>query len=214
MGQISADSPSFTHYVRSLGYTVGSNVGIGVIPTNSIYTPLEVAGNIKAWSNVTVGNAFQQLRISPSNIHNVEGTMEYASEANLLIRSDNNNTSLGGRVEVHCASTYVARFSPGGFKVFGDLDYTGTLMRNGVPVSLGGGSTTASPSPWKEFGANTYILGSNVGIHTESPQYPLDVNGDMRAKGNIVVEVEGAAMSLSTSAVRNTSGDVHLSILC
>lgn len=188
-------------------YTVGSNVGIG---TTTPFQTLEAVGNIKAWSNMWVGDGFQQLRISPSNIQNVSGTMEYASEANLLIRSDNNNTSLGGRVEVYCASTNVARFSPGGFKVFGDLDYTGTLMRNGVPVSLGGGSTTASPSPWKEFGANTYILDSNVGVNTESPLYPLDVNGGMRARGDIISEFGSGSMTLSPTSVRNTSGEMRV----
>ena len=120
-------------------------------------------------------------------------------------------SSLGGRVEVYCASKYVARFSPGGFKVFGDLDYTGTLMRNGVAVSLGGGSTTTSPSPWKEFGNITYILDSNVGIGTDSPRYPLDIGiGGMRAMGDIIAQVGASAMTLSTNSVRNTSGEMRV----
>jgi hypothetical protein len=66
--------------------------------------------------------------------------------------------------------------------VNGDINFTGTLRSNGVPFIGGGGSQ------WSNNGANVFITSSNIGIGTTSPSYLLDVNGESRINGNLILE--------------------------
>jgi hypothetical protein len=65
--------------------------------------------------------------------------------------------------------------------VVGDINMsTGSSFRiNGVAQSFGGGGG-GGPSVWSELSGNAYRNSGNVGINTSTPQYKLDVNGDIR----------------------------------
>jgi hypothetical protein len=65
--------------------------------------------------------------------------------------------------------------------VVGDVNFTGTLRQNGVLYASGGGGS----SQWSNTSSNVYLLSSNVGIGTSTPQYPLEVNGDVGITGNL-----------------------------
>ena len=61
--------------------------------------------------------------------------------------------------------------------VTGDINFTGSLYKNGSPY--GGGST--SQTQWSSNSSNIFILNSNVGIGTSTPSFALDVNGTVNA---------------------------------
>ena len=61
--------------------------------------------------------------------------------------------------------------------VVGSVNVTGSVLVNGVPVALTGGS-------WTQSGTSLYYIGGNVGIGTMSPAYGLDVVGDVNITGS------------------------------
>jgi len=58
--------------------------------------------------------------------------------------------------------------------VSGDINLTGSLRINGTAQTFGGSSA------WTESSGNVYRSSGNVGINTSTPQYKLDVDGDIR----------------------------------
>lgn len=74
--------------------------------------------------------------------------------------------------------------------VDGDINFTGSIRRNGVIIDLtgstGGGSGGGS-SMWSVVNTNdiNYTIG-NVGIATTTPAYDLDVDGNINFTGNIL----------------------------
>ena len=53
----------------------------------------------------------------------------------------------------------------------GDINFTGTLRRNGDPVD----TSTTGTSPWSTSGTMAYYLTGKVGIGTSSPDRQLDI---------------------------------------
>lgn len=73
--------------------------------------------------------------------------------------------------------------------VVGDINYTGSLLKNGsnVPTGGGGGGSGLS-SQWASDVSNVYVgLNSNVGIGVSNPSVPLEVKGDTKISGNLVM---------------------------
>jgi hypothetical protein len=64
--------------------------------------------------------------------------------------------------------------------VVGDVNLTGTFRQNGVPY-IGSQWSNSSSQP------NVFLMGSNVGIGTNSPQSLLHVAGDVRFDSNIIM---------------------------
>ena len=93
--------------------------------------------------------------------------------------------------------------------VTGDLNFTGVLRQNGAAY-IG--------SQWSNNAANVFLLGSNVGIGTSSPQQPLEVNGTIITRSTTsptiiivnsntnqqaVIAVAASALQFSSSAASN-----------
>lgn len=72
--------------------------------------------------------------------------------------------------------------------VSGDINFTGTLYKNNVPFSSGGSSQFTSS------GASIYITGSNVGIGTTTPSYPLHVVGETYVSSNLCFQNNGSGL--------------------
>jgi trimeric autotransporter adhesin len=74
-----------------------------------------------------------------------------------------------------------------------------------VPMS-GGGTNTHSDSSFVRTLVNTNFIGGNLGIGVVTPQYKLDVNGDIRLNGNGNIVMQGGIfMRNFDSASGNTS---------
>jgi hypothetical protein len=74
--------------------------------------------------------------------------------------------------------------------VIGDINYTGSLLKNGSLVSTGGGGggTSNLSSQWSSDVSNVYIgQSSNVGIGVSNPSMPLEVKGDTKISGNLIM---------------------------
>jgi hypothetical protein len=65
----------------------------------------------------------------------------------------------------------------------GDINFTGTLRSNGTPFVGGGGGA----SGWSNNSSNVFVIGSNVGIGTSTPQRALHVVGDVQFDSNIFI---------------------------
>jgi hypothetical protein len=55
--------------------------------------------------------------------------------------------------------------------------------------------TSSGLSPWSTSGSNIYKSGGNVGINTSTPQYKLDVNGDINMSTGSSLRINGVAQS-------------------
>jgi hypothetical protein len=63
--------------------------------------------------------------------------------------------------------------------VTGDINFTGSLLSNGVAF-IGDGSK------WTESGSNISYVTGNVGIGTDTPAHTLDVTGDINFTGSLL----------------------------
>jgi hypothetical protein len=64
--------------------------------------------------------------------------------------------------------------------VFGDINFTGSLLSNGVEFIGGGGDG----SKWTETGSNISYVSGNVGIGTTDPTEKLEVNGNVSVRNS------------------------------
>ncbi|MCB9191553.1 MAG: hypothetical protein H6602_07810 [Flavobacteriales bacterium] len=87
--------------------------------------------------------------------------------------------------------------------VTGDINLTGELLQNGVPMA----------GVWSSSGNNTYRSSGNVGVGNDSPSYPLDVDGTTATTRALNVEnpYTGAANSygIYASAPQGGTGTKH-----
>ena len=161
-----------------------SNVGIAGILTVSNAAVFQ--SNVVISSNLNVSNAanFQ------SNL-GIAGQLMVSNAAffqsNVVISSNLNvSNTFSNLGNVYFASNLAVMSNIGvgvanpQFKmdVGGDLNFTGTLRYNGVPY-IG--------SQWSNVTKNVFLLGSNVGLDTQTPQAVLDVAGSTLIRSNLNV---------------------------
>ena len=81
------------------------------------------------------------------------------------------------------------------------IDLAGSMISLSSTGSFNFLDSNGSPTPvagWTTNNANIYIISSNVGINTSTPQYPLDINGAINAIGYCNLLIDNAS-SLSTT---------------
>ena len=129
-----------------------------------------------AMANVTASTAMvadgvqattsSNLLIYPAGLGGI-----YSSNATVTVQDANHNTVF----QVSALGTVTNQLA-----MFSNVELTGSLTRNGLPFTSGGGGQGWS----NNFSGSVYTF-SNVGIHTSTPQYGLDVNADVRFNSNM-----------------------------
>ena len=161
-GGVSAASLSVTG-----GSSLTGNVGVGTTSPSSF--KLQVAGNIGPDADFTttaynLGSASQRFStVYGQTFSNGSNSVTLTSTGNNVILDPQTNTIF------QTAGVEKARFASNGnlgigttnptypLDVNGDINYTGTLRLNGVPVTLGG-------SQWTTSGSDIYYTTGNVMI--------------------------------------------------
>lgn len=102
-------------------------------------------------------------------------------------------------------------FSAGGVKINGDL----TLVKETIDplrvLYFSNGSSQFSASPWSLNNSDLYYLGGNVGIG-KVPTSPLDVNGDIKLLGNLLLTSPSTIMLDNTPFMSINSNFYNISI--
>lgn len=168
--------------------TSACNVGIG---TNNALVTLDVYGSSNAFG---YSNVFIHAAVG-SNLNSNDGGLVFGSinGQNPYIGATGSNYNLNfatsntiamtispqGRIGVGKSNPSVALDVVGSIIATSNItasniNFTGSLLQNGSPY-IG--------SQWTTNTSNVYITGSNVGIGTTTPQYPLDVSGAGRIGG-------------------------------
>ena len=174
---------TFDATVSNMLSTPQINIGnISLINSNNA---LEVSGsihvidNVVFESNLTIGG---QLNVNAFNTPNV---------STLQINM--------GNTGIYNVNSYIGigKSNPGyNLDVEGDINVTGSLYNNGVPINV---------SQWTSDNTNSniYVTGSNIGINTTLPMFPLDVCGEARISSNM--SVGGDLTVFGTLSVSNVN---------
>ena len=145
--------------------TITGNVGIG--KTNP-GTELDIVGTMRLGDGVRVAD----LSILPqSGMLAIQGTGLEVGTANLFVDTTT------GRIGAGTAT-------PGyNLDVNGDINFTGDFYKNGTLYTSIIGST-----PWATLDSNVYYTAGSVGVGTSTPEFTLDVDGDINFSGNVTKE--------------------------
>jgi len=147
----------------------------------------ELSG-ISSASNDTTKDYFMEIIIDG----NVQGSRKRLTHFNYLRKDVDDSTTgdltisnilnfLSGGYIQELADRFIFNKS---LEVTGDINATGEIYSNNTKVCLEDGTNcqSVSSSKWSENGSMIYYNDGNVGIGTTSPDYALDVNGNIRVK--------------------------------
>ena len=205
----------------------GSNVGIG---TTAPQKSLHVSGDAQVDSNLWLGGqiSMQGLCVSRNNgsvaniITTVTSIPGYTWNSNVTLAAANSNYAVismigtaeamrvagNGYVGVGTALPQKLLHVGGDVQVDGQIALQGLCVSrgNGTGSNVGGGSNVSSAVTWTTAnGSNSvFVLGSNVGIGTSTPAFPLDVAGNINCSGNL------CAGNLGVFRNRVINGDMRL----
>lgn len=160
---------------------MASNVGIN---TTTPAQALDIVGSVAISSNILFDGTDGRRVLLVPNV-NTNGYMGIGREASTFVQSIGATTdsmkfvswSAGGTSNT-VMRVYGATAGTTGLDVTGDLNFSGTLKKGGVPY-VG--------SQWSNNSSNVFILGSNIGIGTSTPQNALDVSGAVSVSSNLTV---------------------------
>jgi acyl-[acyl carrier protein]--UDP-N-acetylglucosamine O-acyltransferase len=168
---------------------VMANVGIG---TSNPVQNLDIIGSTRVTGTfISAGSCIirkAQGAVDTSNAFQFYGVNGLSNNGSNLYLQANNAVILQSGL-----LNEVARFRTGRVDITGDVNFTGTLYNNNVAFS-GGGS-----SQWSTNGAAVTLLGSNVGIGTSNPSYPLHV---VAGSNSTSIFAAGDIIGLSDASVK------------
>jgi hypothetical protein len=144
---------------------------IGILNTNPSY-PLDVTGDINLTGDLRKNGVIQTFGGGGSSVWSLNGTKAYYNSGNVGINTSTPQYELDVNGDINMSS--------------------GSSLRiNGVAQSFGGGGS----SVWSLNGTKAYYNSGNVGINTSTPQYELDVNGDINMSSGSSLRINGVAQS-------------------
>lgn len=143
----------------------GNNVGVNTQPT-SIYA-LDVSGTLRANTFIGDGSSLTGINTDGGDANTVGGILP-----GQFLRSDTTDIHSSGTLIINSSGLRINDNIPLGFGTGSDVE----LSCNGTVLSVGG--TT-------RFTANVAVDG-RLGINDITPSYELDVNGTIRATGDII----------------------------
>lgn len=166
--------------------TINSNLSVNGWLSNigdaSIGGSLVVGSNLVAQSGI-LGTGF-------SNVQGVTYTSALQNAGDLHIIGNLTASSLGvglldPKYQVDVAGDIRAsgNLIASGFKIVRNGNYSGSSASG----NQGSGSSQL-PSGWVASNGTAFIVGSNVGVGTSAPSYPLDVVGGTRLLGGVYAE--------------------------
>lgn len=163
------------------------SLGVG---TSNPMENVDIIGNTRVTGTfMTVGACVIRKAtgdVNTSNIFNFYGVNGLSNDSSNIYITASNTVFIG-------ASNTIATFKNTRMGIMnsnpaytvdvtGDINFTGSLYKNGAIFSGGAGG---SSSQWSNSNNFVYILGSNVGIGLSNPSYPLHVSGDIYSSANI-----------------------------
>ncbi len=174
--------------LASLGVTSNATVGgtFGVTGATTLSSTLSAGSttlsSLGVTSNATVG-----------------GTFGVTGATTLSSLGVNNNSTLGGTLYVNSTNNYVGINknipTPSyALDVSGNINFSGQLLEDGVPFS--------GITQWSNVtgGSGIYYNGGNVGIGTNNPELPLDVDGAAVIRGNLTLNPDAAVFANNYSS--------------
>jgi microcystin-dependent protein len=189
----------YTATVPSEGTTV-SKVGIGISNPQSALHIVEVTETFDDFKGLTIGQpgsftVFNHTSFSAgTDILYIQGITRSGGNTNY-----NNDIILnpkGGNVGIGTTASPVFKLD-----VNGDINLTGDILINGIPVLSAGPSSLPK---WEVQGNNLFYANGNVGIGTVGGTNRLTLNGNMNFVGsNPQIRVNNEVL-ISTTSLANT----------
>jgi hypothetical protein len=194
----------------NFGICINSNGCLGVGSVNPQY-PLDIigdlnfTGNLRRGGNLYVSSQFttsnNNVFILSSNIgigtSNPEYILDVGGDLNFtgalrkggIEYPSSQFSSSSSNVFIIGSNLGVGRSNPQyRLDVLGDINFSGNLLQNGsVFVSGSGGGGGSGSNQWASSSSNVFIIGSNVGIGLSNPLYALQVQGDIYASQDVIV---------------------------
>jgi hypothetical protein len=170
---------------------------LDILGDTAIQGSLNVTGNVTGNVQFVAPLQTKGLLIRKQNTSNysIGGVEGLSNDGNgILFSIPRSNNTYRFRADSNIVATLtgtgnlgigVSRSNPTyALDVAGDINFIGTLRSNGIPFIGGGGG---GPSQWSNVGSHVAIIGSNVGIGTNTPAYSLDVANNARITSNLVL---------------------------
>ena len=180
--------------IEALGGITGSTGSFqNLIVSNQIEALGGITGSTGSFQNLIVSNQIEALGC----ITGPTGSFSYLSSTNSTYLATNGQYVGIGKN----AASY-------NLDVSGNINFTGSLFKNGSPYT--GFTGLTGSSQWITTGNDIYYNEGNVGIGTTSPQYILDVSGDARFTQQILTQ---GGITGSTGSFQNLIVSNHIEAL-
>jgi hypothetical protein len=145
-------------------------------------------------NNIGIGTSNPQYKLDVIGDINFTGIFRQNGAQFKNSQWTSSSNILGSNIYIINSNVGIGTISPQyTLDVVGDINFTGIFRQNGAPFKNSQWTSSSNL-----LGSNIYIINSNVGIGTTSPQYGLDVWGSM---GVNIGGVQRLAISSNTTSL-------------
>ena len=185
--------------------------------TSAAFSAISLTNKIDNLSNVTISNptitgTLTNQTFSNSGNATISGSLT-AGGTNLSSLAVSGTTGLTGLATIAISTTTNAtitdNFWSNGATSIGDADTDALAIRSGVWSLTSTATSTAAMTNGLNFDSNTFVIDPNsnrIGIGTSSPQYTLDIAGNIRATGLVIANGQTIGGDFSVTG-HTTLGD-------